>query len=547
METTLLCPWESPTFVIFSSNAYPLFYYAHLVPILAGGCLIAFLLWKNPRSLAIRMLTAIFSISAAWIFIDMVATATNRPDIVVFLWSVVVLIEPLAYAAALFLFYAFAFNKLPSFAEQVGMTAVLAPLIALAPTAYNIPGIYIEDCNADEGFIAAYYSYGVEIVLTLWIMFVALRAIMRAQAVAERRKLQLFLVGLVAFLVSFASGNLIGTFTGDWVTAQYGLFGLPVFMGFLGYLIVRFRAFDVKAFGAQILVVALALLVFSLLFIRTIDNVRIVTIATFALVCALGWFLVRSVRREIEQRELIEKQERELEIANKQQESLLHFISHEVKGYLTESQAGFASIIEGDYGAVSDKLKTMAVGALSSVRRGVSTVMDLLDASNFKKGTMAFAKNEFDLRKAVREVVDELKPNADEKHLTIDLAIGEGAYMFKGDEDKIRRHVIRNLIDNAIKYTPRGTVRVELTDGDKLHFKVKDSGVGITSEDMRNLFTEGGHGKNAIKVNVHSTGYGLFIAKEVVDAQGGKIWAESEGEGKGSTFIVEFPARGSRI
>ena len=58
---------------------------------------------------------------------------------------------------------------------------------------------------------------------------------------------------------------------------------------------------------------------------------------------------------------------------------------------------------------------------------------------------------------------------------------------------------------------------------------------------MHNLFTAGGHGKNAIKVNVHSTGYGLFIAKEVVEAQGGKIWAESEGQGKGSTFIVEFP------
>ena len=58
---------------------------------------------------------------------------------------------------------------------------------------------------------------------------------------------------------------------------------------------------------------------------------------------------------------------------------------------------------------------------------------------------------------------------------------------------------------------------------------------------MHNLFTEGGHGKDSIKVNVHSTGYGLFIAKEVVEAQGGKIWAESEGQGKGSTFIVEFP------
>ena len=300
--TMSLCPWEAPTFFIISENAYPLFYYAHFVPILVGAILVGALLWRNPRSLAIRLLTVLFAISTAWILIDMASTATNRPDVVVFLWSVVVLIEPLVYAAALFLFFAFAFNKLPSFREQVIMTFLVGPLIILAPTAYNIPGIYIEDCNADEGFIASYYSYGVEIALTIWILFVAIRTILRTQDAVERKKLTLFLVGLLAFLVSFASGNLIGTFTGDWVTAQYGLFGLPIFIGFLGYLVARFQAFDVKVLTAQILVVATSVLVFSLLFIRTIENIRIITVITFALICALGYVLVKNVRREIEQR-----------------------------------------------------------------------------------------------------------------------------------------------------------------------------------------------------------------------------------------------------
>jgi signal transduction histidine kinase len=65
--------------------------------------------------------------------------------------------------------------------------------------------------------------------------------------------------------------------------------------------------------------------------------------------------------------------------------------------------------------------------------------------------------------------------------------------------------------------------------------------VGITSEDREKLFTEGGHGVNSIKINVHSTGYGLFIAKKITDAHKGKIWVESEGAGKGSTFFVELP------
>ena len=58
---------------------------------------------------------------------------------------------------------------------------------------------------------------------------------------------------------------------------------------------------------------------------------------------------------------------------------------------------------------------------------------------------------------------------------------------------------------------------------------------------MKRLFTEGGHGKDSIRTNVHSTGYGLYIAKTIVEAHGGTIRAESEGAGRGSTFIVEFP------
>ena len=177
----------------------------------------------------------------------------------------------------------------------------------------------------------------------------------------------------------------------------------------------------------------------------------------------------------------------------------------------------------------------------ATVRRGVVTIMEILDASNLKKGTMSYRKDSFDFKKAVLDIVAEMKPAADEKGLLIDTTFGEGSYAVKGDEEKLRQHVIRNLIDNAIKYTPAGAVEVRLTDGEKLHFSVKDNGVGITPEDMRNLFTEGGHGKDSIKVNVHSTGYGLFIAKEIVAAHGGKIWAESSGGGMGSKFIVELP------
>ena len=232
-----------------------------------------------------------------------------------------------------------------------------------------------------------------------------------------------------------------------------------------------------------------------------------------------------------------------LEIANKQQENLLHFISHEIKGYLAKGEAAFAEIAEDTTNTIPAPIKALAVGALAEMRKGVATVMDILDASNLKKGTVTFKKLPLDFKTLVIQVIESQRPVAYEKHLGLDVKIGEGNYEMRGDEEKLREHVIRNLIDNAIKYTPAGTVHIELSDGGgKIRFMAQDSGVGITPEDMAHLFTEGGHGKDSIKVNVHSTGYGLFIAKQVVDAHEGKIWAESDGQGKGARFYVEFTA-----
>ncbi len=232
---------------------------------------------------------------------------------------------------------------------------------------------------------------------------------------------------------------------------------------------------------------------------------------------------------------------KELAQANAAQENLLHFISHEVKGYLTKNQAAFAAIVAGDLGGASEALKQMAESALVDTRKGVDTVMDILDASNLKKGTVAYAKKPFDLRASLESVVQDLEPAAKAKGLSFALNPVGGTCTIMGDEDKLRRHVLRNLIDNSIKYTPSGSVNVSLTCGERASIVVSDTGVGITPEDMQRLFTEGGHGAESIKVNVHSTGYGLYIAKQIAEAHGGSIKAESPGKGKGATFTLELP------
>ena len=140
--------------------------------------------------------------------------------------------------------------------------------------------------------------------------------------------------------------------------------------------------------------------------------------------------------------------------ANKRQEELLHFVSHEVKGHLAKNKAAFASIVEGDYGAVPRKLKTVANRALADTQQGVETVMDILDTSDLKTGSMHFENKPFDLKASLLGSVEDFQAAAKAKGLALQCRAPEGSVTIQGDEQKFRQHVIRNLLDNAIRYTP---------------------------------------------------------------------------------------------
>ena len=111
----------------------------------------------------------------------------------------------------------------------------------------------------------------------------------------------------------------------------------------------------------------------------------------------------------------------------------------------------------------------------------------------------------------------------------------------KGDEVELGQ-AVRNLIDNSIKYTPQGSINLQLTTNNgKILFTIHDTGVGISEELKPKLFTKGGRDKDSQKINVNSTGFGLAFIKGVVEAHKGRVWAESRGVGKGSSFYMELP------
>jgi signal transduction histidine kinase len=290
------------------------------------------------------------------------------------------------------------------------------------------------------------------------------------------------------------------------------------------------------------LVLALVVLIGSeFAFVNTLTN-RILVAITLVFTGLIGTMLIRSVKSEIQQRERIELLAKDLEKSNKQQIILIHFITHQIKGYVTKSRNIFSMIMEGDYGKVPEAMTPLVQEGFNSDTKGVNTIQEILNAANIKSGKVTYAQAPYDLKELTEEIIRDLKPAADTKGLDFTFEASGDTFMGTGDRPQMQ-NALRNLIDNSIKYTPSGSVKVSLVkEAGKLRFMIQDTGVGITAEDMAHLFTEGGHGKESAKVNVESTGFGLYIVKNIIEAHKGKVWAESQGAGKGSKFIVELPA-----
>ncbi|MFA6520146.1 MAG: HAMP domain-containing sensor histidine kinase [Candidatus Paceibacterota bacterium] len=406
-------------------------------------------------------------------------------------------------------------------------------------TKYNLLGVDLSDCYAIESDIIVYYSYILEILFTVLSILVIVFGY--KHNITRRKEIIIFLVGIALFLLAFSFGNIVGSFTEDWVTAQYGLFGMPIFMGFLSYLIVKFHTFNVKLIAAQALVWGMVLLIGSqFFFIRNPIN-RVLNGVTFISVIIFGYFLVKSVKIEIEQKEQLAKLNIDLQNVIKQRESLVHLITHKVKGSFTRTKFIFAGLLDGTFGEVSPEVKKIATQGLEFDNGGIQTVDLVLNVANLQNGLIKYDMKNIDFKDVVLKTVEDKKVGAEAKGLKIETDIKDGSYQVNGDSFWLKE-VVNNLIENSIKYTKEGVIKVGLgVKGKNALLSIVDTGLGITEEDKKNLFTEGGRGKDSVKVNVDSTGYGLFTVKMVVQEHKGRVWAESEGAGKGSQLYVELP------
>jgi signal transduction histidine kinase len=400
-------------------------------------------------------------------------------------------------------------------------------------------------------FGAAYLLYVVYFVVVLSWGFLQLYSQMNHAAdVVARRQARYLLIGTVSGSVVSLVSNLVlpwfGVFQVNWVGNVFTI----LFVGFIFYAVVRHKLFDLRTAAAEIFVVTLwVVLLLRTLFSESVGDFMFEFSVLLASV-VLGVLLVRNVITEIKNREKGEQLARYLANANarlreldRQKTEFVSVASHQLRSPIAAIVGYTANLMDGLYGPVPDSLQQPIARVLESGKRISIIVDDFLNVTRIEQGRMSYDMQKTDLCAVVAKAVDELQILVEQKGITFTCTCPEEVVYVRADEGKLKQ-IFSNLVDNAIKYTPKGSISVTVSlggDGSRALVAVKDTGIGIDSEEVSKLFHKFNRASNANTANVHGTGLGLYIAQEIMKAHQGWIHVASPGVGKGSTFTVELP------
>jgi len=366
----------------------------------------------------------------------------------------------------------------------------------------------------------------------------------------------------------------------------YGpLFLLPLVVG-TGYAIIKHHLFNIKAVATEILIFSIWMLLLLRVFFEKSLQDTIVDIVILGGVVVVGTFLIKSVLNEVRQKEKLAQLNIQLDSTNAKLNDLNQNLEQKVaeqtieirKSYEVEKKARIEleeldkakdqfilttqhhlrtplTIVKGYLQSIfsqknlDETTKTYVVKAQESTERIASLVNEFLDISQMEVGKSIINKEPTNIKDLLGSVVKELESEVQKKNLSMIVDV-QNDTILNIDPKRIKEGLV-NIIDNAVKYnkeggsiTVKGIKTTHPIERDKQIYRltIEDTGLGLTPEELSQLFTQYfQRGKEAEKLYTTGRGIGLTVTKNIISTHGGKIYAESEGRGKGAKFTIELP------
>ncbi|TVR01103.1 MAG: DUF3365 domain-containing protein, partial [Desulfovibrionales bacterium] len=254
-----------------------------------------------------------------------------------------------------------------------------------------------------------------------------------------------------------------------------------------------------------------------------------------------------NLRREMAERkqaeEMVRQVNQQLRRSNEDKDRLFSIIAHDLKSPLSGLMTS-AQLLSEDIKSFSERdIVHLAAALHSSTSNMMALLEDLMQWARMGQGNLEFAREPSDLRELAGISLKSAQGVADQKGISISIDIPRD--MTAMIDKPMINTVIRNLLFNAVKFTPRGG-KILVTarqHGDVTQMAVKDSGIGINKERLSNLFTISKDTRQLGTEGEKGTGLGLVICKQFIEKHGGRIWVESE-QGQGTTVFFTLPKGG---
>ena len=231
----------------------------------------------------------------------------------------------------------------------------------------------------------------------------------------------------------------------------------------------------------------------------------------------------------------------QLKALDKARAEFISIASHQLRTPPATIKWYVGAILGGDFGPLTEDLKAALQRTMTTNDSQIATIDDLLNASRIERGKLEFFFEEAPLEPVVSTLVEQMQPLAQLKNMKIEYQKPSMEMPnILMDREKVRQ-VLNNMIDNAIKYSLQGTIKVALKKvDDNFVVSVTDTGKGIAPEDVSAVFEKYSRGHDSM-THAQGLGLGMYVAQVIIEQHNGKIWAESPGVGKGATFSFSLP------
>ena len=374
----------------------------------------------------------------------------------------------------------------------------------------------------------------------------------------EKKKQTAYLI--LALVIGALSGGLFNI--PQWYGIDffpYGNFFLPLFPLIIAFAIIRYHLFEIRIILTEILVGIMSSVLLILPFLMPTSFLRVITVIFLLLFIIFAYLLIKTTHQEIKRREEMEKLTKELQKAyrnikalSKMKSEFLKVVNHQLRTPVSIVK-GMLSIME-EGSVKGKKLKEFTRKSYLASERLSTILDDILTAQDLMAGERRLEVSPCSIKEIVESQVKHFKLIAKQKKLKLILEKSRDIFPLTLANPSMIERIVSRVIDNAILYTSsaksgrgkKGEIKVSLKlkkskDKRFIQISVKDSGLGLTKKDKKNLFKLFHRGEEAISLHPNGSGLGLSIVKKLVELHKGTIKVKSEGRNKGTTFIIRLP------